>query len=109
MAAVGAIEDARDPATVVESPTADELEGSPLPLLDLIEQGDIDPPEAPLSWSDWTLWRSGEGRRPRTARNISQRESRLWRAVMVALFGGDWQQQVAAARRDARAADEPAE
>ncbi len=47
------------------SPTADEVESRGEPLLALVEQGEIDAPEHPLAWTEWTRWRSSSGQRPR--------------------------------------------
>ena len=76
------------------SPTADEVEGRGEPLLELIERGDIDAPEHPLAWTAWTRWRSLTGQRPRSVGAFTQKESRLWRTTMEALFGADWRQQL---------------
>jgi hypothetical protein len=93
----GAIE-TEDIAAAVVSPTADEVEGSALPLMQLIEIGEIISPEAPLSWTGWISWRAAAGRRPRESRVASERESRLWRFTMTTLFGAAWQSELAASR-----------
>jgi hypothetical protein len=91
-----ALADAEAAAAATEvSPTADEVEGRGEPLLTLIEQGDIDAPERPLAWTEWTRWRSASGQRPRVAGAFTLRESRLWRTTMEALFGLDWRRQLA--------------
>ena len=91
-----ALMDADAAAAAAEvSPTADEVEGRGEPLLELIERGEIDAPEQPLAWTAWTRWRSLSGQRPRSAGAFSQRESRLWRTTMEALFGPEWRQQLA--------------
>jgi hypothetical protein len=90
-----ALGDAGAAAAAAEvSPTADEVEGRGEPLLELIERGDIDAPEQPLAWTAWTRWRSLTGQRPRSAGAFTQRESRLWRPTMEALFGAEWRQQL---------------
>ena len=78
------------------SPTADEVEGSQLPLVTLLETGVIEPLEFPLSWSQWRSWRFREGRRPRDQLPTTSRESRLWRQTMEYLFGANWQAEVRA-------------
>jgi hypothetical protein len=81
-------------AAAVESPTADEVEGETLPLLELLERGVIEPPEAPYSWTNWVRWRAAAGARPEGTPAFSQRESRLWRTTMQALFGVEWRQAI---------------
>ena len=49
--ATGAIEDAEGTTL---SPTADEVQGHTLPLVEMINRGDIEPPDHPLSWVEWT-------------------------------------------------------
>ncbi len=90
-----ALGDAGAAAAAAEvSPTADEVEGRGEPLLELIERGDIDAPEHPLAWTAWTRWRYLTGQRPRSVGAFTQKESRLWRTTMDALFGADLRQQL---------------
>ena len=80
------------------SPTADEVQGSALPLVEAINRGEIEPPERPLAWQEWTTWRAAAGARPRQTSACSQKESRLWKTTMSSLFGEDWRAELATAR-----------
>ena len=63
--------------------------------------------EAPdlLSWKEWQAWRAREGRRPAVRRgdNITTtitEESVMWREVMSAIHGPDWQVEMRTSNRD---------
>ena len=97
--ATGAITEEADGPIL--SPTADEVHGSTLSLVEMINRGDIEPPENPFTWMEWTQWRAAEGSRPRLTGAFSKRESRLWRTTMASLFGEGWNAELAAVRERA--------
>ena len=72
---------------------AQQVAGSAATLREEIAAGRIATPPL-LSWNEWQVWRSGEGRRPLESRDgystSNGQESALWRAVMLELHGDDW-------------------
>ena len=59
-----------------------------------------------LSWGEWQAWRATDGRRPAVRRGDTvtttiQDESAMWRLVMSAIHGPEWQVDLRALNRDA--------
>ena len=65
-----------------------------------------------MRWNDWQVWRSTTGRMPRQTTDgysVSRaRESALWQAVMLELYGTEWSVQLASMDDDTAAAREAA-
>ena len=79
-----------------------EVAGAPAEtsLLDAIASGLV-PEPAPMSFSEWLRWRSGEGRRPvrtRDGRSTTMtQEAQLWRDVISSLHGEERAEELDAA------------
>ena len=79
-----------------------EVTASDDSLLEEIEAGRV-PRPALLGFNDWVSWRAGEGRRPAIKHGDPRsttpgEEAALWRAVMQALYGESWREDLAEAR-----------
>ena len=75
-----------------------EVSKSDLKLLAAIEQKIV--PKPPLmQWNKWQVWRRKYGMRPVTATDggttLVRQEVALHRATMAALYGGDWEYELA--------------
>ena len=74
-------------------------------LLLAIDDGDLDPP-ALMSWRNWMTYRKIEGRRPAVRRGDAVsttqiEEGIMWREVMSAVYGPEWQVELRTQSRDA--------
>ena len=67
-----------------------EVEGYVGSLLDAVGDGAIEVPNDVMTFKEWIVWRSGDGKRYHKTKAMSSSESQLCRETMAAMHGPGW-------------------
>ena len=88
--------------------TMQQVTGTDKTLKECLDDGTIQPPGL-ISWNDWQVWRSGNGKRPTQETDgtvlDNRAEASLWSSTMADAHGSEWRTDLALAEseREARA------